>query len=167
MAGYLGSLNSFHSLEKIKTVLRAHPPVLLMLLLRPRRNVYHMEKQSPQRFTTGILTQQETQRRRVRGIEGKEEAGEARRWKEKAEEERRSGAQKPEAGKVVYMQKERCVAGGRKGWRGGGGRNGRAARKEERKVEVKLMGGEEVRGGALECSSIIILIEINFKYSRI
>lgn len=160
MAGNLGSLNSFHSLEKIKTVLRAHPPVLLMLLLRPRRNVYHMEKQSPQRFTTGILTQQETQRRRVRGIEGKEEAGEARRWKEKAEEERRSGAQKPEAGKVVYMQKERCVAGG-------GGRNGSAARKEERKVEVKLMGGEEVRGGALECSSIIILIEINFKYSRI
>lgn len=166
MAGYLGSLNSFHSLEKIKTVLRAHPPVLLMLLLGPRRNVYHMEKQSPQRFTTGILTQQETQRRRVRGIEGKEEAGEARRWKEKAEEERRSGAQKPEAGKVVYVQKERCVAGGRRGWRGGG-RNGRAARKEERKVEVKLMGGEEVRGGALECSSIIILIEINFKYSRI
>lgn len=50
---------------------------------------------------------------------------------------------------------------------GGGGRNGRAARKEERKVEVKLMGGEEVRGGALECSSIIILMEINFKYSRI
>lgn len=119
MAGNLGSLNSFHSLEKIKTVLRAHPPVLLMLLLRPRRNVYHMEKQSPQRFTTGILTQQETQRRRVSGIEGKEEAGEARRWKEKAEEERRSGAQKPEAGKVVYMQKERCVAGGRRGWRGG------------------------------------------------
>lgn len=166
MAGYLGSLNSFHSLEKIKTVLRAHPPVLLMLLLGPRRNVYHMEKQSPQRFTTGILTQQETQRRRVRGIERKEEAGEARRWKEKAEEERRSGAQKPEAGKVVYMQKERCVAGGQRGWREGG-RNGRAARKEERKVEVKLMGGEEVRGGALECSSIIILIEINFKYSRI
>lgn len=55
----------------------------------------------------------------MRGIEGKEEAGEARRWKEKAEEERRSGAQKPEAGKVVYMQKERCVAGGRRGWRGG------------------------------------------------
>lgn len=102
----------------------------------------------------------------MRGIEGKEEAGEARRWKEKAEVERRSGAQKPEAGKVVYMQKESCVAGGRRGWRGGG-RNGRAARKEERKVEVKLMGGEEVRGGALECSSIIILIEINFKYSRI
>lgn len=166
MAGYLGSLNSFHSLEKIKTVLRAHPPVLLMLLLRPRRNVYHMEKQSPQRFTTGILTQQETQRRRVRGIEGKEEAGEARRWKEKAEEERRSGAQKPEAGKVVYMQKERCVAGGRRGWRGGEEET-EEERKVERKVEVKLMGGEEVRGGALECSSIIILIEINFKYSRI
>lgn len=139
MAGYLGSLNSFHSLEKIKTVLRAHPPVLLMLLFGPRRNVYHMEKQSPQRFTTGILTQQETQRRRVRGIERKEEAGEARRWKEKAEEERRSGAQKPEAGKVVYMQKERCVAGGQ---RVAGGRKKRKSG-EEGGGEADGRGGSE------------------------
>lgn len=73
----------------------------------------------------------------MRGIEGKEEAGEARRWKEKAEEERRSGAQKPEAGKVVYMQKERCVAGGRRGWRGG--------RKKRKSSEE---GGEEGGGEA-------------------
>ncbi len=66
MAGYLGSLNSFHSFRENKMALRAHPLVMLMFLLRPRRSVYHMEKQSPQRFTTGILTQQETQRRRVR-----------------------------------------------------------------------------------------------------
>lgn len=64
MAGYLGSLNSFHSFRENKTVLRAHPLVMLMFLLRPRRYVYHMEKQSTQRFTTGIL--KETQRRRVR-----------------------------------------------------------------------------------------------------
>ena len=66
MAGYLGPLDSFHSFRENKTALRAHPLVVLMFLLGPRRNVYHMEKQSPQRFTTGILTQQETQRRRVR-----------------------------------------------------------------------------------------------------
>lgn len=66
MAGYLGSLNLFHSFRENKTVLQAHPLVMLVFLLRPRRNVYHMEKQSTQRFTTGILTQKETQRRRVR-----------------------------------------------------------------------------------------------------
>lgn len=56
MAGYLGSLNSFHSFRENKTALQAQPLVVLMFLLRPRRNVYHMEKQSPQRFTTGILS---------------------------------------------------------------------------------------------------------------
>lgn len=89
MAGYLGSLNSFHSLEKIKTVLRAHPPVLLMLLLGPRRNVYHMEKQSPQRFTTGILTARETEekserdRRKGRSWGGPAMEGKGRRREEK------------------------------------------------------------------------------------
>lgn len=63
MAGYLGFLNSFHSFRENKTALRAHPLVVLMLLLGPHRNDYHLEKQSPQRFTTGILTQQETDRK--------------------------------------------------------------------------------------------------------
>lgn len=35
---------------------------------RPRRNVHHMEKQSAQRFTTGILTQRGRQRRRVKAV---------------------------------------------------------------------------------------------------
>lgn len=35
MAGYLGSLNSFHSFRENKAALRAHPLVMLMLLLRP------------------------------------------------------------------------------------------------------------------------------------
>lgn len=56
MAGYLGPLDPFHSLRENKMALRAHPLVVLMFLLRPRRNVYHMEKQTPQRFTTGILS---------------------------------------------------------------------------------------------------------------
>ena len=43
MAGYLGSLNSFHSFRENKTALWAHPLVILMFLLRPGRNVYHME----------------------------------------------------------------------------------------------------------------------------
>lgn len=58
MAGYLGSLNSFHSFRDKKGAAGTSsghvdvPP-------QARRNVYRMEKQSPQRFTTGILTQQE------------------------------------------------------------------------------------------------------------
>lgn len=46
MVGYLGSLNSFHSFRENKTALRAHPLVMLKFLLRPRRNVCHMEKHS-------------------------------------------------------------------------------------------------------------------------
>lgn len=67
MAGYLGSLNSFHSFRENKTALRAHPLVILMFLLRPSRNVYRMEKQSAQRFTTGILIQhRETEKKSKR-----------------------------------------------------------------------------------------------------
>lgn len=116
MAGYLGSLNSFHSFRENKTALRAHPLVALMFLLRPRRNVYHMEKQSPQRFTTGILTQQETQKRRVRQKEGKKKK--RRRWREGSlgdlmmgGKEKRSGAERPEAGRAVYTQTESGITG--------------------------------------------------------
>lgn len=118
MARYLGSLNSFHSFRENKTALRAHPLVVLMFLLRPRRNVYHMEKQSPQRFTTGILTQQETERRRVREKEReKREEGRvvgslgALMMGGKTEEEKRSGAEGPEAGIVVYTPTESCITG--------------------------------------------------------
>lgn len=71
MAGYLGSLNSFHSFRENKTALQAHPLVVLMFLLRPRRNVYHMEKQSPQRFTTGILTQHRKTEKEKKSESGK------------------------------------------------------------------------------------------------
>jgi len=71
MAGYLGSLNLFHSLRENKTALQAHPsgPVDVS----PRRNVYHMEKQLPHRFTTGILTRQEREREKKTQRGGKEE----------------------------------------------------------------------------------------------
>lgn len=117
MAGYLGPLDSFHSFRENKTALRAHPLVVLMFLLRPRRNVYHMEKQSPQRFTTGILTQQETQRRRVKErkerkrMEAEEERREAFGSSDDGRKDRRSGAGRPGAGKVVYTQTESCITG--------------------------------------------------------
>lgn len=41
--------------EKIKR--RRWQILRSILVFRPRRNVYHMVKQSTQRFTTGILTQ--------------------------------------------------------------------------------------------------------------
>lgn len=41
--------------EKIKR--RRWQILRSILMFRPRRNVYHMVKQSTQRFTTGILTQ--------------------------------------------------------------------------------------------------------------
>lgn len=115
MAGHLGSLNSFHSFRENKTALWAHPLVMLMLLLRPLRIVCHMEKQSLQRFTTGILTQQETRRRKRRVREERKEEGiDIQRPDNREERQKKRGkseAQSPEAGKVVYMQTEGCITG--------------------------------------------------------
>lgn len=61
--GRPGSLKWFHSLKRKEKRRRWQGPRSARMF-RPRRHVYHMEAASAQRFTTGILTQAETQKKK-------------------------------------------------------------------------------------------------------
>lgn len=136
---------------------------MLMLLFRPRRNVYRVEKQSPQRFTTGILTQQETQGRRVRRREGGRRGGggdDDGRKDRKGEVEQRG----LELEKWCTRKRKAASQGIDGRWRG-------KRRRKRRKSLAGWLAGWwwrwEEEGGTLEYSTIIIWIEINFKYPQI
>lgn len=92
-----------------------------------------MEKQSLHRFTTGILTQQETEKKskivKQKGKKGGVGVGSLGplMMGGKREKERRSD-KRPGAGEVVYMQTESCVTGDREGGGGTEEREGRGGR---------------------------------------
>lgn len=135
MAGYLGSLNSFHSFRENKAALRAHPLVMLMLLLRPPKKCLPCGK-------TVISEVHNWDPDTARDTEKKSETERRGGWGGcfgklmmggRTEKEKRSGARRPEAGKVAVHANGKLHHRGLRGKR----------RRKRRKVEEKLMGGRK------------------------